>query len=130
MTQSIPVCIGVGCQRGTALSTLEDAVDAILAELGPVEVRCIVSHQRKAEEPALLALARKRGWVLQCFPSEQLAAVAVPNPCARVGVEVGTPSVAEAAALLAAGSSELLVEKRRHVGADGKGATLAVARCR
>ncbi|MBK1722753.1 cobalamin biosynthesis protein [Thiocystis violacea] len=130
MTEPIPVAIGIGCQRGTALATLEAALDAILAELGAVEVRCIASHLRKADEPALLALAEAKGWPLQCYGAEQLAAVSVPNPSARVAAEVSTPSVAEAAALLAAGNHELLLEKRRYLGTDGKGMTLAVARCR
>jgi cobalt-precorrin 5A hydrolase len=42
---------------------------------------------------------------------------------------MGTPSVAEAAALLAArtSASELLVEKFKHKGADGRNATVSIA---
>ncbi|NEV64469.1 cobalamin biosynthesis protein [Thiorhodococcus minor] len=130
MTRAIPVCIGLGFQRGVALATLAAAIEAALAELGQVEVRCIASHQRKAEAPALLELARRRGWRLRFYAPEELAAVRVPNPSDSVAAAVGTPSVAEAAALLAAASPELLLKKQGHIGPDGKGVTIAVARCR
>lgn len=120
--------MGLGCQRGVALSTLESALAQALRPLGAVEVCCVASHAGKSAEPALLALAGARGWPLRLFAAADLAAVAVPHRCARAAGEVGTPSVAEAAALLAAGSSALLVEKQVYRGADGKGATVAVAR--
>ena len=61
---------------------------------------------------------------LRALPAAALSTIAVPNPSAVVAAAVGTPSVAEAAALLAAGpSARLVVEKRRS--AD---ATVAVAR--
>jgi cobalt-precorrin 5A hydrolase len=52
-----------------------------------------------------------------------LAAVAVPTPSPVVAAHVGTPSVAEAAALLSAGADGLLVPKRRSAHA-----TCAIAR--
>jgi cobalt-precorrin 5A hydrolase/precorrin-3B C17-methyltransferase len=62
------------------------------------------------------------------YGAEALAAVAVPNPSDAPLDVVGTPSVAEAAALVAGG--ELLVPKRKSVRADGKPAmaTCAVVR--
>ncbi|EXJ17024.1 cobalamin biosynthesis protein [Imhoffiella purpurea] len=128
MTRPTAVVIGIGCQRGTALETLEGAIAEALRRLGAVEVRCIASHVRKADEPALLALAERHGWPFLTYPAERLDAVGVPNPSARVAEEVGTASVCEAAALLASNAPQLLVEKLRHIGPDGKGATIAVAR--
>ena len=54
----------------------------------------------------------------------------VPNPSATVLKYMGTPAVAEAAALLAArvGAEKLLVEKHKHRGADGKNATVSIVR--
>ncbi|WP_242445321.1 cobalamin biosynthesis protein [Chromatium okenii] len=103
---------------------METAIDAVLARLGAVTVRCLASHERKADEPALLALAAARGWPIQFYSAAQLSAVVVPNPSARVAAEMVTPSVAEAAALLASGNATLLVEKcvisaatvKRHAG--------------
>jgi cobalt-precorrin 5A hydrolase/precorrin-3B C17-methyltransferase len=58
-----------------------------------------------------------------------LAAVDVPNPSTAPLQAVGTPSVAEAAALVAAGADELLVPKRKSM-PEGRAAmaTVAVAR--
>ena len=53
--------------------------------------------------------------------------MAVPSPSATVKRIMGTPSVCEAAALLAGGSRTLLVPKRPYRGADGKHATIALA---
>jgi cobalamin biosynthesis protein CbiG len=124
------IVIGIGSQRGVAPATVETAVDAVLARLGAVTVRCLASHERKADEPALLALGAARGWPIQFYSAAQLSAVVVPNPSARVAAEMVTPSVAEAAALLASGNGTLLVEKCSYRGADGKTVTLAVAACR
>jgi len=56
--------------------------------------------------------------------------VPVPNPSATVLRHMGTPSVSEAAALLAANTQadQLLVEKFKHQGVDGKNATISIAR--
>ena len=56
----------------------------------------------KADEAGLLAAVRARDWPLAVFPAAALAAVPVPNPSEVVRAAAGTPSVAEAAALLAA----------------------------
>jgi cobalt-precorrin 5A hydrolase/precorrin-3B C17-methyltransferase len=66
------------------------------------------------------------GLPVRAFSSAELAAVAVPSPSPAVEAAVGTPSVAEAAALLAAGpGAELVVPKQ-----TGEQATVAVARRR
>lgn len=124
------IVIGIGCQRSVAPATVETAIEAVLGRLGAVTVRCLASHERKADEPALLALAAARGWPIRFYSAAQLGAVFVPNPSARVAAEMVTPSVAEAAALLASGNAMLLVEKCAYFGSDGKAVTLAVAVCR
>ena len=78
----------------------------------------------KADEPGLLAAAAGRGWRVVTFPASRLAAVPVPNPSEVVRRAVGTPSVAEAAALMDPGST-LLAAKRASAHA-----TVAVARGR
>jgi cobalt-precorrin 5A hydrolase len=59
-----------------------------------------------------------------------LAEVDVPNPSETVRKHTGTPSVSEAAALLAARTDKthLLIEKHRLRGADGRNATVSIAR--
>jgi cobalt-precorrin 5A hydrolase/cobalt-precorrin 5A hydrolase/precorrin-3B C17-methyltransferase len=62
----------------------------------------------------VVALAERRGVPLRVHNAAALAAVAVPTPSDVVARHVGTPSVAEAAALLSAGpGAQLLVAKRR-----------------
>jgi cobalamin biosynthesis protein CbiG len=60
----------------------------------------------------MVAAARHHGWPLVTHPATALRHIAVPTPSDVVDAHVGTPSVAEAAALLSAGGS-LLVPKRR-----------------
>jgi cobalt-precorrin 5A hydrolase/precorrin-3B C17-methyltransferase len=124
--------LGIGCERHTSLTLLERAVDQALASegLAAEAVAGLASASRKADEPALLELAQQRGWPLRCFSSEELAGVSVPNPSAVVLAELGTASVAEAAALRASGpGSRLLLEKRIERASTGEqgAATVAIA---
>ena len=123
--------LGIGCERGTSLSLLERAVAETLQRQGLAfeAVAGLASATRKADEPALLQLAERHGWPLRCFSSAALAAVAVPNPSTVVLAELGTASVAEAAALRASGpGSRLLQEKHiERAGAGERGAaTIAI----
>lgn len=107
--------VGLGCERNTSISLIERALSKSLqqANLSDQAVAGLASIDRKSNEPALIALARKRGWPLRFFEADQLAKVPVPTPSAAVAVEMGTASVAEAACLLAAGNgSQLLVQKQ------------------
>lgn len=126
------VMLGVGCDRGTPLETLERAVDQALAMsgLGREAVRGLATIDKKNDEVCILDLAARMRWPLQFFTAEELARVPVPNPSATVLKYMGTPAVAEAAAALAAqaGLDALLVEKHKHRGADGKNATVSIAR--
>ena len=105
-----PPCLwlGIGCERNTSLSLLERLVDQTLASQGLADgaVAGLASIDRKGDEPALLELARRRGWPLRLFSAADLAVVEVPNPSELVAREMGTASVAEAAALRAAGGSD------------------------
>ena len=126
------VILGVGCDRGTPLETLEAAVDQALARagLGREAVRGLATIDRKHDEACILMLAARSNWPLHLFSAAELARVPVPNPSATVMKYMGTPAVAEAAALLAAqaGLDALLVEKHKHRGADGKNATVSIVR--
>ena len=129
-----PPCLwlGIGCERDTSLDLLERLVDRQMevAGLAREAVAGLVSIDRKADEPALLELARRRQWPLRWFTADALAAVAVPTPSAAVAAEMGTASVAEAAALLAAGpEARLLLPKQvlHRQGAERGAATLAIA---
>lgn len=127
------VALGIGCDRGTPAETIAQAVDAALASAGAVraDVMAVASVDLKADEVGLLAFAAQQGWTIQFHPVARLAQVPVPNPSETVRRHIGTPSVSEAAALLAARApmASLLVEKQKTRGADGRHATVSVARC-
>ena len=126
------LALGLGCDRGTPVDTVAFAIDAALAACGATfaDVRAVASIDLKADEPALAELAARHGWTLRFYPAAELAVVAVPNPSETVRKHTGTPSVSEAAALLAAGAemAQLLVEKHKHRGPDGRNATVSIAR--
>jgi cobalt-precorrin 5A hydrolase/precorrin-3B C17-methyltransferase len=118
--------VGVGATRGAPAGEVGELIDGTLAELGlsTRSVRYLATAEVKADEPGLLAAAAERGWPVITFPAGRLAAVPVPNPSEVVRRAVGTPSVAEAAALIEPGSV-LLAAKRASAHA-----TVAVARAR
>ena len=124
--------LGLGCERGTSLSLIERLIAQQLdhLQLAPEAIAGMASIDRKADEPALLQLAQARGWPQRWLTAQALEAVGVPNPSAAVAAEMGTASVAEAAALLAAGpGARLLLEKTIGRAAPGEqgAATLAIA---
>lgn len=126
------VALGVGCDRGTPQSTIEVAIHEALALAGvsPEQVSGLASITLKADEQGLLACAAAHHWPLQFYAPEELAAVEVPNPSSTVLRHTGTPSVSEAAALLAARAdkSQLILEKHRLRGLDGRNATVSIAK--
>ena len=113
---------GVGASTGAPARAVSDLLAAALdgAGLARASVAEIATLDRKTSEPGLQAL----GLPLRGFTADALRDVAVPTPSAVVAAAVGTPSVAEAAALLAAGpGAELVVHKQANAVA-----TVAVAR--
>ncbi len=117
--------LGVGASRGVGADELEALVDRALADAGlSAESVCAAgTADAKADEAGLVELCARRGWPLTTYAAAVLAQVAVPNPSPHPQAAVGTPSVAEAAALLL--GDELVVQKTRS--AMG---TVAVARRR
>jgi cobalamin biosynthesis protein CbiG len=119
------IAVGVGASRGCPVSELEALVEAglLVAGVRAERVDVLASVDVKGDEEAVLALSRSRGWGLVLFGADELADVAVPTPSALVARHLGTPSVAEAAALLAAGAgASLALRKQRSAHA-----TVAVA---
>jgi cobalt-precorrin 5A hydrolase/precorrin-3B C17-methyltransferase len=122
--------VGAGASRGADPGGLAAAVAAALDASGrdPACVSAVATAEVKADEPAVVALACSLGVPLLTYPAEVLAARPVPNPSPVVDAAVGTPSVAEAAALLAAGPDSTLVSEKTV--SAGRDSTVAVARRR
>ncbi|MFJ8841684.1 Rv2231c family pyridoxal phosphate-dependent protein CobC [Streptomyces cyaneofuscatus] len=116
--------VGVGARRGAPLGEVYGLIEKTLhgAGLRTADVVEVATVDAKADEPGIVGAAARLGVPVRTYPAAALAAVRVPHPSGAAAGSVGTPSVAEAAALIEA--DELVVEK-----AVGKGlATCAVAR--
>ncbi|MGY1679655.1 cobalamin biosynthesis protein [Geodermatophilus sp. SYSU D01176] len=96
------IVVGIGARPGVSAAEVLAAVDAVLPA-GAEGVR-LATLDTRAAEPGLADAALARGWPLTGHPAAVLATVPVRAPSARVAAAVGTPSVAEAAALLDGGT--------------------------
>ena len=76
-------------------------------------IREFATIDLKADEPVVKLLQEEEGYPVTFYTAGQLAAVSVPTPSQTVANHVGTPSVCEAAALLASGQGHLLVTKQK-----------------
>jgi len=116
---------GVGASKGVTADEVLELLEEALAVggLSRDSVTALATVDAKAEEDGIVTAARQGGWPVHSYPARQLAAVPVPNPSDAVLAAVGTPSVAEAAALTY--GDELIVAKR-----TSAMATVALARIR
>ncbi len=120
--------VGIGCERGTSQELIVRAIDETCKtyHLATEAIAGIASINLKADEPGIVELCQRRNLILKTFDAEQLNQVTVPNPSEVVQQEVGTPSVAEAAAILAGGN--LIVAKQIFKSKTQSGAvTVAIA---
>lgn len=124
--------LGLGCDRDTPPDVVEQGVLKFLSEegLSSKSVKGVASIDKKADEPALVALAKKYNWPFEVYPAEELDVVkGIENPSETVKKYVGTRSVAEAASLLRANTSFLLMPKKSfNMQKGGKNMTCAIAR--
>jgi cobalt-precorrin 5A hydrolase / precorrin-3B C17-methyltransferase len=116
---------GVGASRGVSAGEVLGLLARSLREAGlsARSVTALATVDAKADEPGIVAAAGELGVPLLTFGAPALREVSVPNPSAAPLAAVGTPSVAEAAALLAAPGGELAAQKRKSAMA-----TVALAR--
>lgn len=125
--------VGIGCNRGTSTDEITAALHVLLEEsrIHPKSIQAFGSIDLKADEPGILDTASRFARPLFFFSRDRLGTVNVPNPSGVVQKYVGTPAVAEPAALLALSQSSLPwkghavleVEKRK-----SGNVTLALAR--
>ncbi len=116
--------VGLGSSLGVRAGAVRAALGRALDARHP-DVVAFATVDRRGSEPGLVAVVAEHGAPLRCYSAAQLDAVEVPCPSDVVRGHVGTRSVAEAAALLAArdlGGGVLVVPKRR-----GEQVTVAVA---
>lgn len=118
------LCVGLGCNRGTTLEELRSFLDGVFKEkkLSRSSIACLASLEAKSDESGLLALAEELKVGVRFFSTDRINGIKAPNPSEVVERHMGVKSVCEAAAMLAADSPRLLVEKIKR-----DNATLAVA---
>ncbi|MEU1160061.1 cobalamin biosynthesis protein, partial [Streptomyces sp. NPDC005921] len=119
--------VGVGASKGAPVEEVLTLIEAAVRDAGlsPRSIAELATVDAKAGEPGIVEAAARLGVPLVTHSAEELAEVRVPNPSDAPLAAVGTPSVAEAAALLRGG--ELLVPKRKSDGRPAM-ATCAVVR--
>ncbi|MEV2254936.1 precorrin-3B C(17)-methyltransferase [Streptomyces sp. NPDC050147] len=121
--------VGVGASKGAPTEEVLGLIESALRDAGlsPASVAALATVDAKAEEPGIVEAAARLGVPVVTYPADELAGVDVPNPSDAPLAAVGTPSVAEAAAMR--GGGELLVPKRKSA-PEGRApmATCAVVR--
>jgi cobalt-precorrin 5A hydrolase len=121
------IVAGVGCRRGASAPDIEAVIRAALARAGVASaaLSLIATTAAKEGEAGIEAAAAKLGVAVVLVPDAELRAAGerTETRSERVLALMGVPSVAEAAALAAAGPSAKLLSPRLVIGA----ATCALA---
>lgn len=107
--------VGIGCQRGVKRDEIGLAIEWVFHkyDLDLATIAGLATLDRKADEVGLVDYCREFGWFLKIYSLERLNSVPVTQPSAVVANFVGSASIAEAAAMCAAGSPVLLVPKQK-----------------
>lgn len=113
---------GLGFKNDVTLASLREA---LLAAGGEEGLAAVATVSDKADTDALKQLARECGVPIRAVPADVLASVATPTQSERIAEKFGTGSVAEAAALAAAGPGARLIATR--VVSQDRTATAAIA---
>ena len=96
--------VGIGCERGTSQTLIETAIAEVcrVNHLSQHAIAGVATIDLKADESGLIETCKAHQWPLRCFSADVLKQIEVPTPSDVVEQAVGTPSVAEAAAIAAA----------------------------
>ncbi|MET4385546.1 cobalt-precorrin 5A hydrolase [Bradyrhizobium sp. F1.4.3] len=113
---------GFGFKRDVTLASLREA---LLAAGGPEGLVAMATVSDKADAEALKLLARECGVPIKAVSSDVLAGILTPTRSKLITEKFGTGSVAEAAALAAAGPGARLISTR--VVSQDRTATAAIA---
>lgn len=126
------LAVGIGCNRGTTFEEIRDLVLDVFRthHLATASIKAIGTIDLKSDEAGILETAHHFGRPLATFTRDELSAVPMPNPSKTVLEHVGTPGVAEPAAVLAltrnppfpGGDIRILITKTKSLNA-----TLSVA---
>lgn len=118
------LCLGMGCRKGVPGDELLAFVRQEFAQRN-LSLDCVWklgTVEAKRSDVGLTELARSLGVKLAFFDADELNAAGAPHPSPGARKHLGVDSVCEAAAMLLAGTTSLLVPKQ-----STSRATLAVA---
>lgn len=113
---------GLGFKSDATLTSLREA---LLAAGGPDGLAAVATISDKADAEPLRQLAHECGVPIKAVSADVLAGIVTPTQSQRIADTFGTGSVAEAAALAAAGPHARLVATR--VVSQDRTATAAIA---
>ncbi len=121
--------IGIGCERNTSIELITNSLNNLLesGNLSQQSIAGFATIDIKKNEKGLLELSEEKNLPIKFFSKEDLSKIIVPNPSNVVKKEIGTPSVAEASCLLAAGKESKLLEEKRIFKNQFGAVTIAVA---
>ena len=121
--------IGLGCERNTSKDLIANSLKIFFesSNLSPHSIAGFATIDIKKDEKGILELAKENNLPIKFFTKEDLSKIIVPNPSNVVQKEIGTPSVAEASCLMAAGEESILLEEKRIFKNQSGGVTIAVA---
>lgn len=100
---------GLGFRRNAGVASLREALDAAGGAEGLAAVATVGD---KANAEALKALAQELGLPIRAIAAEMLAEIKTTTQSEFIGARFGTGSVAEAAAIAAAGRGARLISVR------------------
>lgn len=113
---------GLGFRKDVTLASLREA---LLAAGGAAGLTAVATVSDKAEAEVLKQLARECGVPIRAVPADMLSGIDTPTQSKIVTDKFGAGSVAEAAALAAAGPRARLIATR--VVSQDRTATAAIA---
>ena len=117
--------VGIGFRAAADLASLQDALQQVLDATGGGGIDAVVTEAAKAREKVFREFAQVLGLPGLGITAQDLGQMITPTQSERIQDRFGTGSLAEAAALAAAGPEARLVAQRV-VSGDGM-ATAALA---
>lgn len=117
--------MGIGFRAAADLASLQDAMRLALESAGPAKIDALVTEAAKSREKVFQEFAGLMGIPGLGVTQADLQQMITPTQSQRIQDKFGTGSLAEAAALVAAGPNARLVAPRV-VSGDAK-ATAAIA---
>ena len=117
--------VGIGFRSAASEKSLNDALTRALLVSGEMGFDAVVTEAAKARTPVFRAFAQGLGVPGMGISDEDLGQMITPTQSQRIQDQFGTGSLAEAAALAAAGPQARLVVER--VVSEDSMATAAVA---